>query len=460
MYFNVFTSGLYFRFLHPFPLIKLINLHIIRTRVLNICFESRLSLMDYSHYPRNDILCIDMRSFYASVEAVNLGLDPMKVMLAVVGDFTRPGSIVLAASPALKKKHGISNVSRFFEIPPDPEIILVQANMANYLHTSVQITKFLNRYVPKDAIHPYSIDETWITVNGTEKLYGDRWQVAKLIKNDLLNTFGLTCSIGIGDNKFLAKVVMDLHAKKQGIAECTYEDVQKMLWPFPVEKIWGIGSKMKKRLYRLGITTLGQLAQFPLVSLKKHFGVMGEQLYWHAWGIDLSPVFGNFLKTDQKGFGHGITLLRDYNKDEVYVCILELCEEVCKRARTSKLVGRTIHLGIGYSSETGGGFSRSRSIHTPTNITMEMYKTCLQLFNNFYDGNSKIRRVYVTLTNLSEDGDTQLDLFSERPKNKDIGYVMDKIRDRFGATAILRASSYTDAGITLDRSKKIGGHYA
>src|SRR5690625_4895812 len=98
----------------------------------------RLTTMDYSVYPRNDILCIDMRSFYATVEAPELMLDHMTTMLAVVGDFNRPGSIVLAASPALKKKHGISNVSRFFEIPNDPEIVLLQANMADYLQTSVE----------------------------------------------------------------------------------------------------------------------------------------------------------------------------------------------------------------------------------------------------------------------------------------------------------------------------------
>ena len=419
--------------------------------------------MDYSLYPRNDVLCIDMRSFYASVEAVKLGLDPMKVMLAVVGDISRPGSIVLAASPALKKKHGISNVSRFFELPKDPALHIVQANMADYLDVSLRITKLLNSFAPKEAIHQYSVDEVWVTVNGLEKLFGNRWDIAVQIKKAILTNFGITSTIGIGDNKFLAKVVMDLHAKKvdSGIAECTYEDVPDKLWPFPVEKVWGIGSRMKRNLHRLGITTLGQIAQFPIQHLKKHFGVMGEQLYWHAWGIDLSPVFGDFTKTTQESFGHGISLLRDYTKEEALICILDLCEEACRRARTAKKAGRTIHLGIGYSSETGGGgFSRSRSIYTPTNITMEMHQICIQLFNKFYDGYSKIRRVYVTLTNLTDDEDTQLDLFEERPKQKDIGYVMDRIRDRFGATAILRASSYTDAGITLDRSKKIGGHWA
>lgn len=418
--------------------------------------------MDYSTYPRNDVLCVDMRSFYASVEAVKRGLNPNETLLAVIGDLSRPGSIVLATSPALKRKHRLRNVSRFFELPKDPKIHLVEANMADYVHTSIEITKLLYRFAPQEAIHQYSVDEVWITVNGLEKLYGNRWDIAVKIKETIWQELGLPSAIGIGDNKFLAKVVLDLHAKKtpDGIAECTYEDVKEKLWPYPVEAIWGIGSRMKQNLRRLGITTVEQIANFPLSQLKKRFGIMGEQLYWHAWGIDLSPVFGNFLKTDQKSFGHGISLLRDYTAGEAKIVILDLCEEACRRARTAKKVGKTIHLGIGYAKETGGGFSRSTSVDVPTNITTEMYQICLHLFNEHYDGHSLIRRVYVTLTNLGNDEKTQLDLFSDRTKQKDIGYTMDKIRDRFGSNAILRAVTYTKAGISLERSEKIGGHWA
>lgn len=416
--------------------------------------------MDYSIYPRHDVLCIDMRSFYASVEAIRLGLDPMEVMLAVVGDTTRPGSIVLAASPALKTKYGISNVSRFFDLPDDPNIHIVNAHMADYLSASIDITKLLTQYAPQNAIHPYSVDEIWVTVDGLEKLFGKPQDIAVLMKQDILNQFGLPCSIGIGDNKFFAKVVMDLHAKKHDIAECRYEDVEEKLWSFPVEEIWGIGHRMKQNLNRMGIVTFGQLARTNITHLKRRFGIMGEQLYWHAWGIDLSPVFGDFIKTEQKGFGHGIALLRDYSKDEVSVCILELCEEVCRRTRMASNVGRTISLSIGYSKYTGGGFNRSNSIPTPTNITMDVYDVAMYILNKFYDDHSSIRHVSVSLQNLSASDDIQLDLFENRSKNNDIGYVMDEIRMKYGSTAILRASSYTDAGITIDRSGKIGGHKA
>lgn len=414
--------------------------------------------MDYRSFPKHNVLCIDMRSFYASIECVKRGLDPMTEMLAVVGDKKRPGSIILAASPALKKRHGVSNVSRYFDLPHDPSIHVVEAKMGDYVNISIQITRLLHQYVPKEAIHPYSVDEVWVTVNGLEHLYGGPEQIAHMIKEEIYETMGLSCAIGIGDNKFLAKVVMDLYAKKTGIAVCRYQDVERLLWPVAIEKVWGIGKRLTAHLNRMGILNLGQLARYRLDRLKKRFGVIGEQLYWHAWGVDLSPVYSS-NKEEQKGFGHGITLLRDYTGQETTICILDLCEEVCRRARTHRRAGRTIHLGIGYASNKGG-FHRSASLPLPTNITMNIYDICLRLFNRFYDGYSKVRRVSVSLNNLYDDIDTQLDLFDDHPKKKDLGYVMDTIREKYGSTAILRATSYTKAGITRERSKKIGGHYA
>lgn len=167
------------------------------------------------------------------------------------------------------------------------------------------------------------------------------------------------------------------------------------------------------------------------------------------------------LQKGSKSFSHGISLLRNYTASETFICMLDLCEESCRRARAVKQVGKTIQLSIHYSTDTGGGsFQRSKSLDIPTNTTLEMYDICTQLFKRFYDGKSLIRRVTVSLTNLQTDCNTQLDLFNERHKYKDIDYVLDNIRNRYGTTSILRASSYRDAGIILDRSKKIGGHYA
>jgi len=418
-------------------------------------------VIDYSTLPNHRVLCIDMKSFYASVECVSRGLNPLNDCLAVVGDTNRHGSVVLAASPMMKKNFGIKTGNRMFEIPKDPSIHIVDARMGYYLDVSVEITKLLNTFAPMEDIHVYSVDEAFLDITNNN-LHGDKWQTAKKIIRKIYDDFGLPSCIGIGPNKFLAKVILDIEAKKKWVAACDYEDVQDKLWPVPIKDMWGIGSRMNHNLNRMGIMTVGQLAQYPLKLLKKRFGVMGEELYWHANGVDLSPVSGYRGAADNtpKGFYHGITLLRDYAGEEVKTCILDIAEEVARRARSKRLAGRTISMSIGYSNEIGGGgFSRSFSLNYATSVTMDIYKACLKILNDNYTG-EVVRQVHVSLSKLEADELEQLSLFEDRSKQQDIGYVMDGIRDRFGSNAILRASSYTNGGITRGREKVLGGHKA
>jgi len=418
-------------------------------------------MINYSTLPHHNVLCIDMKSFYASCECVLHGLDPLTAYLAVIGDRKYSGSIVLASSPKMKQEYGIKTGSRLFEIPRDPKIHLVEARMALYLEQSLAINRLLNEFVPLEAIHVYSVDEFWICVDGTKRLFGDSWEIARKIKETIRQKLGLPACIGIGPNKFLSKVILDIEAKKTGIAECSYENVQEKIWPQPVERIWGIGRRMKRNLNQMGILTVGHLANYPLEQLKKRFGVMGEQLYWHAWGVDLSPVTGYHPTNYQKGFGHGMTLLRDYRKvAEIKTVILELCEEVARRAREAKMAGRTISFGLRYSHyEQGGGFFRSFTRDEPTNITMEIYEVCLMLFQKNYEGKA-VRQIHLSLTNLSPDKAIQLNLFEDRVKNHRLGLVVDEVRAKYGSAALLRAPSYTNGGIMPDRTKKIGGHKA
>ncbi|WP_334314213.1 Y-family DNA polymerase [Aneurinibacillus sp. Ricciae_BoGa-3] len=403
-----------------------------------------------------------MKSFYASAEAVKRGLDPLSAKLVVVGDVNRPGSVVLAASPIMKRDYGIKTGSRRYEIPNDKDIIVVNANVGYYLNLSMEITKLFNQFVPYEAIHTYSIDESWVCTNGTQRLFGSRREVADRIQKELRDQTGLYCTIGIGDNTLLSKVVLDIHAKSSssGIADCKYEDVQRLLWPVPIKEFWGIGSRMERNLNRLGIRTIEHLAKFPREYLEKSFGIMVLQLQNHAWGIDNSEPMGYDPVNTEKGFSHGITLLRDYKMEEVKTVILELSEEVAKRTREAGKVGRTISLGIGYSRDEGeGGFSRSRTIDEATNVTMDIYEVCMQLFKENYRGDL-IRNVYVSITKLDTDDGLQLNLFQDNSKKREVGFVMDSIRNRFGPTAILRASSYTDSGIMLQRANQIGRHRA
>ncbi len=416
----------------------------------------------YANIPKRNILCVDMKSFYASCSALSLGLDPLTCYLAVVADTERSGCVVLAATPMLKKDFGIKTGSRLFEIPQDNRIHIINAQMAMYIDTSVQLTRFFTRYVPLEAIHTYSVDESFILADGTQRLWGSATELAEQIRHDMVNEFGLTCSIGIGPNMLMAKLCLDLEAKKYGCAKWDFEDVQTKLWPVtPLREMWGIGSRMERNLNRLGIRTVGQLANFPLEKLEQKFGIMGNQLYHHAWGIDLSEL-GSPIMKGQISYGKGQILLRDYTDEKEIQCvILEMCEEVARRARSAGKAGRTISLGLGFSkTEIGGGFHRSLSLQEPTNLTMELYAACLTLFRTFYRG-EVVRQISITLSNVYDDSHMQLNLFDEeKPKKRQLGYVMDAIRDKYGSTALLRAVSYTKAGTARHRSTLLGGHKA
>ncbi|QFT89608.1 DNA polymerase IV [Bacillus sp. THAF10] len=418
--------------------------------------------IDYSKMPNNKILCVDMKSFYASCSAVMMGLDPLTCYLAVVGNTERQGSVVLAASPMLKKDFGIKTGSRCFEIPKDERIHIVNPKMATYLRISTEITRLFNRYVPKSAIHTYSVDESFLQVDGVETLWGDATTIAYKIKEDMEREFQLPCAIGIGPNMLMSKLCLDLEAKKKGVAEWTYEDVKRKLWPLsPLSEMWGIGSRVEKTLNRMGIFNVGQLASYPLELLEKKFGIMGNQLYHHAWGVDLSELGAPIIQ-GQISFGKSQILLRDYpDPKEVKHVILEICEEVARRTRHHRKAGRTVSLGIGYSrDELGGGFYRSRTMERATNITMDLYRTCLELFEENYQGKT-VRKIAISLSNIVEDDEMQLNLFElEQPKKRDLGYVMDTIRGKYGSNALLRAVSYTNAGTAVYRSRLVGGHKA
>lgn len=418
--------------------------------------------MDYSALPHQHILCVDMKSFYASCSAVMQGLDPLNCYLAVVGDKNRQGSIVLAASPLMKSEFGVKTGTRMFEIPKDERIILEEPKMATYLRISTEITRVFHRYVPKEDIHTYSVDESFLRVDGVLSLWGSAEKIAAKIRSDIEREFQLPCAIGIGPNMLLAKLCLDLEAKKKGIATWTYEDVKTKLWPIsPLSKMWGIGRRVEKTLNSMGIFTVAHLANYNLKLLEKKFGIMGNQLYHHAWGIDLSEI-GAPMMEGQISFSKSQILLRDYKEEEeVKQVILEMCEEVARRARAHRKAGRTVSLGIGYSKdEWGGGFLRSRSVEAPTNITMDLYRICMQLFKENYEGKT-VRKITLALSNIEDDNCMQLTLFEPNQwKKRELAYTVDRIRGRFGSKSLLRAVSYTEAGTAVYRSKLVGGHKA
>lgn len=300
-------------------------------------------------------------------------------------------------------------------------------------------------------------------LTGTEKLWGSPEQAAKTIQQAIYEQFRIPSAIGMGPNMLMAKLALDLEAKKSGFAKWSYEDVPKKLWSVrPLSEMWGIGKQMERNLHAMGIQTVGGLANADLKELEKRFGVMGNQLYYHAWGIDLSSLGEPLVTNAALSFGKGQMLMRDYHtRKEIAVVLLEMCEDVMQRTREAGYVGRTISLGLSYSRNAmTKGFHRSRTIEAPTSETLVMYQTCLELLDEYFAG-EPARQLSVRITNLEPECSIQLDLFDAHKEQRQIiGHVMDAIRRKYGAIALLRAASYTKAGTAITRNRLVGGHLA
>ncbi|MBK3495463.1 UV damage repair protein UvrX [Viridibacillus sp. YIM B01967] len=415
----------------------------------------------YENMPRRSIMCIDMCCFYASCIASLEHLDVMKTPIAVVGNFNQKGSIVLAASPMMKTCFQVKTGTRLYEIPKHPDIRLFEPKMEFFIRISMEITRLLNSYVPKEAIHVYSVDESFIDLTGTEKLWGLPEETAKRIQREIYSQFEIPSTVGMGPNMLLSKLALDLEGKKTGFAKWTYEDVQGKLWPVaPLSKMWGIGRRTESSLNHMGIFSVGDLAKADLKTLEERFGIMGNQLYYHARGIDLSELGAPIIE-GQISYGKGQILMRDYNKkEEVLAVILEMCEDIARRAREAFKIGRTISLGLSYSKNAfGGGFHRSRTIDEPTNDTMKIYKVCQQLLDEYYIEERPVRQLTISITKLESEHSMQLSLFdTDRFHRRKLGATMDQLRTRYGSTAVLRAVSYTEAGTAVVRAKLLGGH--
>ncbi|MFJ8066993.1 DNA polymerase thumb domain-containing protein [Psychrobacillus sp. NPDC096426] len=406
------------------------------------------------------LLITKYKSFYASCIAVLQDLDVRTVPIAIVGNLEQKGSVVLAASLAMKKRFRVKTGTRLFEIPNHPDIRLFEPKMSYFLEMSMAVNEILQKYVPPEAVHVYSVDESFIDLTGTEKLWGPPELTIQRIQKEILDSLQLHSTAGMGPNMLMAKLALDLEAKKSGFAKWTYDDVQTKLWPVsPLSEMWGIGSRTEKTLNNMGITSVGQLARAPLELLESKFGIMGNQLYHQAWGIDLSDL-GAPIEETQISYAKSQILMRDYNRiEEVKAVILEMCEDVAKRARDTYQSARTITLGLGYSTNAfGGGFQRARTIYEATNDTMKIYKVCLDLLKENYD-NKPVRQLSVSITKLEDEHSMQLSLFEkDNWKNRKLAAAMDSIRNRFGSAALLRAVSYTPAGTAVKRSKMVGGH--
>jgi len=415
---------------------------------------------------KRTIMCIDLKSFYASVECSLLGLDPFKTPL-VVADYSRGGgSIVLAVSPYLKK-FGVPSRCRIFELPTNIKIIFQKPRMEKYLEYSTKIVEIYLRYVSEEDLYVYSVDEVFLDFTNYMSYYQKTdLEIAKMVMADIYKETKVYSTCGIGPNMLMAKLALDIESKHSPdfIAKWDYGNLSEKLWNVtPLSEMWGIGRNMEAHLNKMGLFKIGDIARYDVAKLKRRFGIIGEELYYHTHGIDSSLIQDkNKIKPIAKSYGTGQTLFRDYFPPDVYQIIIELVDDVSRRLRLSRKQAKTVHFGIGYSKDSGGGFSRQFSLAQPTASESEIYKACLHLFNEHYE-REPIRRVHVSVTNLVEQPEIQMNLFESVDaviKEAEVFSAIDEIKFKFGKNSVNRASSELKASNVKARNDMIGGHHA
>ena len=416
---------------------------------------------DYNLLEERDILCIDQKSFFASVSCIQKGLDPMKEKLAVVADTKRQGSVVLAATGPLKAI-GIKTGSRLFEIPHRNDIYIINPSMRKYLEVSVAISKIALRYVAPEDLHQYSIDEFFMDVTNSYHRFSSTIQsFCKKLQYEILEETGIHCSIGIGSNMLLSKVAMDIEAKHTNsfIAEWRYQDVPHKLWPIsPLSKFWGISKKTEAKMNKRGIFTIGDLAHYPYQYLKRDFGTVGVDLHLHANGIDQSRIRDKYSVVNPSICKSQI-LMRDYRYEEAKVVMQELIEDVASRVRARNKLAKTIHFSYGYSDH--GGVHKQYTLEDPTNLEGTIFKVVESLADKLCDSTMLYRTVSISLTQFIDERNTQLNLFIdeyERKRNEKLAKTIDALHQKFGKGIVSKAISYTDAGTKHGRLGLMAGH--
>ena len=415
-------------------------------------------------YLKRNIMCIDLKSFFAACECLERGLDPFKTPLVVANPKQGNGAITLAVTPYLKMQ-GVASRSRLYDIPANIKYFIVPPRMKLYIQKSKEVIGIYLDYVAESDLHVYSIDECFLDVTDYLKLYKKSdYELAQEILKKIEEKTGLTATCGIGSNLLMAKVAMDTEAKKykNGIAKWTYDDIPTKLWSLtPLSKMWGIGKRMEKNLNNLNIYTIGDLAKYDKNKLKDKFGIMGLELWNHANGIDTSRIADFKMEAKDKSYSHSQVLFKDYNEVSIRLIICEMVDLLAARLRANNKQTTVIGFGISYSKEINSGFYHSLKLDTPTDSSKEITKFCNIIFDRYYDF-LPIRKVSISCGGLVTKQGVQLNLFEEYQntiKEDQINTTIDEIKNKFGKNSLIKASSLLPDSTAIERNTKIGGHH-
>jgi DNA polymerase V len=416
-------------------------------------------------------IAIDLKSFYASVECVERGLDPFKTNLVVADPTRSKSTICLAITPAMKKL-GVKNRCRIHEIPPNIAYITAMPRMQLYIDYSSNIYEIYLKYVSPDDIHVYSIDECFIDITTYMSLYHKTpKELAVTLMEAVFNETGICATAGIGTNLYLAKIAMDIIAKQVddhiGILN---EDLFKIrLWEHqPLTDFWRIGRGTANTLGRNGIYTMGDLARASLYNedwLYKLFGIDAEILIDHAWGIEPCTIKDiKAYEPETNSLSSGQVLMRNYSFDEARIVVNEMTDLLVLDLVEKKLVTDSVTLSISYDHRfERPGSNGTAKLGYPTSSSGKIISAVAKLYDRITDRHTGIRKINITCNRVVKEAYEQLDLFTdplEIRKEKQIQHAMLEIRKKYGKNAIMRGVNLLECSNFTKRNNQIGGHHA
>ncbi len=406
-------------------------------------------------------MCIDLKSFFASCECVERGLDPFKDSLVVTDKSRGPGGIVLAITPYLKTL-GIANRCRVRDLPTDIDIIFARPRMKLYLETSRRIVDVYLDYISAEDIFVYSIDEVFIDLTSYIKLYNTTaYKLAAAIKKQVYKHTGIHSSVGIGDNMVMAKFAMDIESKhqKDSIAYWKSEDVENKLWKVKnMTDLWGIGKGMERRLHDIGIYSVKELANTDRAFLINYFGKQGKKLHDLANGIDETIISRDIEYQLPKSIGNSQMLHQDVESYNAKLLFREMLEGIIFKLKMKNYVARTIHIFVRYSYTNDiKSLSKRMTLEFPIDDLHEFSK----IINTVIDRELEeglIRQLGISLGDISIKEYTQLNLFEDYESNEKIDDAIVSIKDRFGKGSIYYGSALLEESTAKYRNTLVGGH--
>ncbi len=411
--------------------------------------------------------CIDMKTFYASVECTERNLNPFETNLVVADPSRGKNALCLAISPRMKAQ-GIHNRCRLSDIPKNIKYQIALPRMQLYVDYAADIYAiYLNYFAPED-IHVYSIDESFIDATEYLTLYRtDRISMAKKLMNEIADQLRIPSTAGIGTNLYLAKIALDITAKhsRDHIGFLNEELFRETLWDHrPITDFWGIAGGTARRLYRYGIDTMRGIATAPEDLMYKAFGIDAELVIDHAWGRETC------LMKDIKNYrskNHSVSfsqiLPRDYEYEEAKVVMTEMALHGCLELYRRHVVTKKVWIGIGYSRDeipsTQGTVKLPRATQLSSLIQPEVDKA----FEELAVRTVPIRRLAIAFVDTKDEGCEGYDLFTDWEKverEKKLERTVLEVRSKYGKNAVLRGVNLKKAGTQRERNEMIGGHRA